>query len=146
MILNISFRDLLPIFLFLQLLENLPYLAALQVLTDPAQQKVLGGAESNQSCRRSVVAVGLHLTDEHPLAHVLGEKLGQPVDQTQGGDGEEGEPPVPDDEEVVLVEQVVGQQAEDVGLVGVAGGSSSQQRAGHHGGEEVAQRVHTLRL
>ena len=133
-----------PLFLFPQLQENLLYLTALEVLADSAQQKEVGRAEFLQPGRQPVLAVGFHLADEDPLAHAWGEDPSQPVDEAQGGEGEEGDPPVPDDEEVVLVEHVVGEQAEDVVQVSVASGSSSPHRAGHYGGEEVAQRVQSL--
>ena len=46
--------------------------------------------------------------------------LDEPVDEADAGDGEEGDVPPPEDEEVVLVERIVGKEAESVLLVGVA--------------------------
>jgi len=46
--------------------------------------------------------------------------LDEPVDEAETGDEDENDPPPPEDEEVVLVEDVVGEEAENVFPVRVA--------------------------
>ena len=45
--------------------------------------------------------------------------LDEPVNEAEAGDEDEDDPPPPKDEEVVLVEDVVGEEAENVFPVGV---------------------------
>ena len=62
---------------------------------------------------------------------------GESVDQAEHGDPDEGEPPEPEDEEVLLVEQVVGEDAEVVGPVNGSSCSTDSNVAGHLGEEWV---------
>ena len=51
----------------------------------------------------------------------LGEdNLEEPVDKGETGDEDEGGPPAPEDEEVVLVEHVVWKKTENIALVGTS--------------------------
>ena len=52
-------------------------------------------------------------------------------DEPEDGDADEGEPPEPEDEEVLLVEQVVGEDAEVVGPVNGSSCSTDSNVAGH---------------
>ena len=45
----------------------------------------------------------------------LNKYLSRPVDHTQAGEGEKDDPPEPENQEEVLVEQVVGENAQRVG-------------------------------
>ena len=53
------------------------------------------------------------------------------VDEPEDGDPDEGEPPEPEDEEVLLVEEVVGEDAEVVGPVDGSRCSTDSNVAGH---------------
>ena len=68
-------------------------------------------------------------------------ELNKPVDEPDAGEADEEDVPGPEDEEVVLVEGVVGQEADDVVLVGAAGGRAGLHRAGHLSWEEMAHWV-----
>merc|ERR1719220_1585355 len=59
----------------------------------------------------------------------------------EDGDADEGEPPKPEDEEVLLVEQVVGEDAEVVGPVYGSSCSTDSNVAGHLSGEKLAHGV-----
>ena len=54
-----------------------------------------------------------------------------PVDESQNGKDGQTQPPEPQDEEVLLVEQVVGQDAQVVGPVDTTRGSSNTDVAGN---------------
>ena len=54
------------------------------------------------------------------LSNLGYEEPGSSVDEPEDGDDEQEHPPDPEDEEVFLVEQVVGEDAEVVLSVGVA--------------------------
>ena len=53
------------------------------------------------------------------------------VDEPEDGDPDEGEPPEPEDEEVLLVEEVVGEDAEVVGPVDGSRCCTDSNVAGH---------------
>ena len=66
---------------------------------------------------------GRHLTWNFPKYL----KTPVPVEQLYAGQREEQDPPEPEDEEIVLVEQVVGQQADVVGVVSCSGSTWNRQ-------------------
>merc|ERR1719222_732322 len=70
-----------------------------------------------------------------------GAGSGRPVDEGQAGDEDEGHPPPPDNEEVVLVEHIVGEKTENVLLVGISPNSTSLHTAGDLSGKKVAHGV-----
>ena len=63
------------------------------------------------------------------------------VDQAEHGDPDEGEPPEPEDEEVLLVEQVVGEDAQVVRPVDRSGGGADSDVACHLGGLDTSEEV-----
>ena len=66
----------------------------------------------------------------------LGEEdLDEPVDESKAGDEDEGHPPPPEEEKVVLVEDVVGEKAQNVLLVGISPNSTSLHCAGDLSGK-----------
>ena len=67
--------------------------------------------------------------------------MDEPVHEAKAGDEDEGHPPPPKDEEVVLVEHVVGEKTENVLLVGISSNSTSLHCAGDLSGKKVAHRV-----
>merc|ERR1719158_1491749 len=72
------------------------------------------------------------------------QKLNKPVDEPDAGEANEKDVPGPEDEEVVLVEGVVGKEADDVLLVGAPGDRAGLHRAGHLGWEEIGHWVGQL--
>ena len=97
-------------------------LTSLQILRDPAQEEVVPLTEVPQLLCLSGLAVRSNLGDEQGPPNGRTEELSQPVEKAEGGDSEEGDPPVPEDEEVVLVEQIVGENAEDAVCVDISSG------------------------
>ena len=69
------------------------------------------------------------------------QELNKPVDEPDAGEADKEDVPGPEDEEVVLVEGVVGQEADDVLLDGAPGDRAGLHRAGHLGWEEMAHWV-----
>ena len=66
---------------------------------------------------------------------------GKSVDQAEHGDPDEGEPPEPEDKEVLLVEQVVGEDAQVVRPVDRSGGGADSDVASHLGGLDTSEEV-----
>ena len=66
---------------------------------------------------------------------------GESVDQPEHGDPDEGEPPEPEDEEVLLVEQVVGEDAQVVRPVDRSSGGADSDVARHLGGLDTSEEV-----
>jgi len=67
-----------------------------------------------------------HFSQQHGPGEVWDHDPGEPVDQADGGDSDEEEPPEPENEEILLVEDVVVEDAEIVAPVdGSCGGSNS---------------------
>ena len=63
------------------------------------------------------------------------------VDEPEDGDPDEGEPPEPEDEEVLLVEQVVGEDAQVVRPVDRSGGGADSDVARHLGILDTSEEV-----
>ena len=82
---------------------------------------------------------------EHKPGEVWDHDPGKSVDEPDDGDADEGEPPEPEDEEVLLVEQVVGEDAEVVGAVDGAGGCADTDVAGNleRDGEAMVLKNHS---
>ena len=60
------------------------------------------------------------LVDEdlnYPLIEGRHKEPADPVDNSEAGDDEEKDPPEPEDSKVILVEQIVGQDAQMVGYI-----------------------------
>ena len=62
-------------------------------------------------------------------------------DEPEDGDADEGEPPEPEDEEVLLVEQVVGEDAQVVRPVDRSGGGADSDVASHLAGLDTSEEV-----
>ena len=71
---------------------------------------------------------------EYQISHQPGEVWdhdpGEPVDQADDGDSDEEEPPEPEDKEILLVEDVVVENAEVVTPVDGSSGSTNTDVAG----------------
>jgi len=81
-----------------------------------------------------------HYSQSH-LCHSRDSDLGESVDDSNTGDREKDDPPEPEDEEVVLVEHVIGEKAESVGCVCTSCYGSNMDSAGYFRGEHLAKRV-----
>ena len=77
-----------------------------------------------------------HLSHQHRPGEVWDHDPGEPVHQAHGGDSNEEEPPEPEDEEILLVEDVVVEDAQVVAPVdGSRGGADPDiaSNLGHQG-------------
>ena len=66
---------------------------------------------------------------------------GESVNQAEHGDPDEGEPPKPENQEVLLVEQVVGEDAQVVRPVDRSSGGADSDVASHLGGLDTSEEV-----
>ena len=66
---------------------------------------------------------------------------GESVNQAEHGDPDEGEPPEPENQEVLLVEQVVGEDAQVVRPVDRSGGGADSDVASHLGDLDTSEEV-----
>ena len=141
---NMIFQSVQVILLLLhgnQSLKQGVNLTSLEIVTDPAQEEEVPLIEFPQLESVSRLTVGSHLEAQQGPPDSRVEELSQAVEEGQGGEGEEGEPPPPEEQEVVLVEQIVGEDAQDALHVGVASASSFLHPTGHLSREDVAEGV-----
>ena len=78
------------------------------------------------------------LPHEQVLGQVRDDEPRQPEDQPHDGDSDQEDPPEPQDQEVLLVEEVVGEDAEVVTPVDGTGGGADTDVAGNLGGEGMS--------
>ena len=71
----------------------------------------------------------VHFSHQHRPRELRDGDPGEPVDEHQDGEGEQERPPAPQDQEVLLVEQVVAQDAQEVAAVQGSGGGAVPQGA-----------------
>jgi len=105
-------------------------------LSDLSQQLVhdwVGDVVAQQVQNKAVSSTKLkilqspcsHFAHQNGSGQIRDHDPGEPVDQAEDGDGDEGEPPEPEDEEILLVENVVVEDAEIVTPVdGSSGGTN----------------------
>jgi len=84
---------------------------------------------------------GFHLAHQDGPGEVGDTDPSSPVDESENGQDGQTQPPEPQDEEVLLVEQVVGQDAQVVGPVDTTRGSSNTDVAGNLSREEFTHGV-----
>jgi len=82
-----------------------------------------------------------HFSHQHGPGEVWDHDPGEPVDQAEGGDSDEEEPPEPEDEEILLIEDVVVEDAEVVAPVDGPGGGADPDVAGNLCGEKFTHGV-----
>ena len=82
-----------------------------------------------------------YLPGEEVSAETRHGDPGPPVEDPGQGDQHQEDPPEPEHEEVLLVEEVVAEDAEEVGPVHGPGQRAHVDVAGHLGGEQLAHGV-----
>ena len=119
-----------------QLLQQLLNLTSLQVLANPSQEEVFF-LTVLQVLNVCVLNIEVCLEDEDLLADGTGKYLSESIDKSSGGYSHETNPPKPEDEEVVLVEEIVGEYAESIFYVSVTIRAAVFDIAGDFRGEQV---------
>ena len=128
-----------------QLLHQLLNLTSLQVLANPSQEEVFF-LTVLQVLNVCVLNIEVCLEDEDLLADGTGKYLGESIDKSSGGYSHETNPPKPEDEEVVLVEEVVGEKAKNVATIRIASYTASYDIAGYKGRKEIAHGVDLISI
>ena len=119
-----------------QLLQQLLNLTSLQVLANPSQEEVFF-LTVLQVLNVCVLNIEVCLEDEDLLADGTGKYLSESIDKSSGGYSHETNPPKPEDEEVVLVEEIVGEYAESIFYVRFTIRATVFDIAGDFRGEQV---------
>jgi len=82
-----------------------------------------------------------HFAHQNRPGQIWDHDPGEPVDKAQDGDGDEGEPPEPKDKEILLVEDVVVEDAEIVSPVDCSSGGTNANIAGNLSWEKFTHRI-----
>jgi len=122
--------------LFGNFIHNISELLVIQGVTEPVEHEVFGSGEHEV---RNLL--GLDLPHDHLPAEVGHGHASKTVDQPEHGDNDEADPPQPDDEEVLLVEEIVGEDAQIVALILSSRRCSYGDVAGNLCGEELAHGI-----
>merc|ERR1719361_1816666 len=118
------------------LTEQLVHHGVRKVVGEHVEHEAVGAGEL-----QVVKTPGTHLPHQDRPGEIWNHDPGESVDQAEHGDPDEGEPPEPEDEEVLLVEQVVGEDAQVVRPVDRSGGGADSDVACHLCGEQLTHGV-----
>merc|ERR1719319_361849 len=119
--------------------ENTLQLLEFKILCDPIEDKEISARESIDvvdNVRDNLTISVFELKDS--FAEVWDDNPGDSADEEDDGDGEKEDPPHVDHQEVMLVEDVVGENTEQVVLVHAASESTNLDLTGDFCGEKVA--------
>lgn len=105
-------------------LQDLVHLAVFHVLGHEVEDEVVCRPEMDPA-----ELLPVHLAHQHCPGELRDGNPGEPVDEHEDGEGEQERPPAPQDQEVLLVEQVVAQDTEEVAAVQGPGGGAVPQGA-----------------